>query len=197
MLRASSRYRSGLAARILAAFAACLCAVFASAATPEYRVKAAFLFNFTQFVEWPPQTDPTPFVIGILGEDPFSSILDETVRGEAVDGRHIVVQRYRSSEEVRTCDILFIGASESGRLDSILEQLRGRPILTVSDLQDFAPHGGAIQFLTVNNKLKLRINPEAAHTAHLTISSKLLRLADIVGADPAHEVAPVADPGRN
>jgi hypothetical protein len=179
MLRSSPRKRTGLAV-LVTALVSCLLAALAVAAAPEYQVKAAFLFNFTQFVEWPPQAPSTPFVIGVLGEDPFNTFLDEAVRGEAVEGRQLSVVRYRSQEEIGACDILFIASSESSRIDAILGSLRGRPILTVSDYQDFAPRGGAIQFVTVNNKLKLRINPDAARDAHLTISSKLLRLAEIV-----------------
>ena len=182
MLRLPLRNRPRFAV-MTAGLLSCLLATFAMAAAPEYQVKAAFLFNFTQFVEWPPQQSSTPFVIGVLGEDPFNSFLDETIRGEAVEGRRLSVAHYRSQEEIGACDILFIAASESSRMDAILGSLRGRPILTVSDFQDFAPRGGAIQFVTVNNKLKLRINPDAARAAHLTISSKLLRLADIVDSN--------------
>src|ERR1700730_292209 len=94
-----------------------------AAAPSEYQVKAVFLFNFAQFVEWPPQafTDPrTPFVIGILGKDPFGPDLDAVVRGEAINNRPLVVERYRSIDELHNCNILFIGRTEMGQLPRIL-----------------------------------------------------------------------------
>lgn len=152
-----------------------------AAATPEYQLKAVFLFNFTQFVEWPAaQAGEQPFVIGVLGEDPFREVLDDTLRGEMADGRSLVVQRYRTVADIGNCQILFIAQSQAADLEAVLAQLRDRPILTVSDVSDFAVRGGAIQFVTVDNKLKLRINAQTAAIANLSISSKLLRLADIV-----------------
>src|SRR5712664_2499243 len=117
-------------------------------ASPEYQLKAVFLFNFAQFVEWPPTAFPeaqTPLVIGVLGEDPFGPYLDETVRGEKVNNRPLVVQRFRRGAEIRTCHVLFISRSESDRLEQILTSLRGRSILTVGDFEDFALRGGMIQ----------------------------------------------------
>ena len=101
----------------------------ALAAPSEYQVKAVFLFNFAQFVDWPAEafTSPdAPFVIGILGQDPFGSQLDDVVRGETVNNRTLVVERYRSVAEIRDCNILFIGGNESGHLDEILMALKGR-----------------------------------------------------------------------
>lgn len=160
-------------------------AITASAQTPEYQLKAVFLFNFTQFVEWPPEAfsdSNSPIVIGILGADPFGSYLDETVRGETVNGRPLVVQRYTKIEEMDTCHVLFVSRSETARVEHILDRLRGRSILSVSEIDSFASQGGVIRFLTVSNKVRLRINLEAARLANLTISSKLLRPAEIVGA---------------
>lgn len=171
-----------------AVMAGCLSASASmAAAAPEYRVKAVFLFQFAQFVEWPGPAmapdrapDAAPFEICVLGEDPFHEYLDETVQGEAVKGRQLTVRRYHRAEELTNCSILFIAQSEADQLDSILGVLRGQSVLTVGDSTRFAERGGAIQFVTVNNKIKLRINAEAAKAAQLTISSKLLGLADIV-----------------
>ncbi len=151
--------------------------------SPEYQLKAVFLFNFAQFVEWPPTAFPeakTPVVIGVLGEDPFGAFLDETVRGEKVNNRPLVVQRFRRVEEIKTCHVLFVSRSERERLGQILPSLKGRNILTVGDAEDFAVRGGMIRFVTEKNKIRLRINVDAAKTADLTISSKLLRPAEIV-----------------
>ncbi len=149
----------------------------------EYQLKAVFLFNFAQFVAWPSQAFAdarTPLVIGVIGRDPFGAYLDETVRGETVNNRSLVVQRYGRVEDINTCHILFISRSEEGRLEQILATLRGRNILTVADADAFALPGVMILLVTVENKIRLRINLELAQAAHLRISSKLLRPAEIV-----------------
>jgi hypothetical protein len=149
----------------------------------EYQVKAVFLFNFSQFVEWPTNAFPerqTPLVIGVLGEDPFGVFLDETVRGEAMNKHPLVIQRYHRIEDIKACHILFISQSEMSRLDRILASLKGRNILTVGDADGFAQQGGMIRFVTDKNKIRLRINLEATTAASLTLSSKLLRPAEIV-----------------
>jgi hypothetical protein len=146
-------------------------------------VQAVFLFNFAQFVDWPAEAfaDPqAPLVIGILGKDPFGGFLDETVRGETVRGRTFRVDRYRRVEELRDCHILFIGRSETKRLDSILAALKDRPILTVSSGDDFDRAGGIIRFILDKSKIRLSVDLEAAQAARLTFSSKLLRSAEIV-----------------
>jgi YfiR/HmsC-like len=156
-----------------------------SSPDPEYQLKAVFLFNFAQFVEWPASAFPnsqTPLVIGILGEDPFGPYLDETVRGESVNDRPLVVRRYRSVEEITVCHILFISRREDRRIKGILDSLRGRSVLTVSDADRFATRGGMIRFVTDHKRIRFRINLEAARAASLTLSSKLLRPAEIVPA---------------
>ena len=149
----------------------------------EYQIKAVFLFNFTQFVEWPANAFPdaqTPLTIGVLGNDPFDAFLDETVQGEKVNGHPLVIQRYRHVEDVKNCQILFVSRSENGRMEHILADLKGRNILTVGDMAGFAKNGGIVRFVTAQNKIHFRINLAAAKSANLTISSKLLRLAEIV-----------------
>ena len=149
---------------------------------PEYQVKAVFLFNFAQFVDWPAAAFPepgTPIVIGILGNDPFEGFLEQTIRGEQIRGRGFEVRRYHSLEEIKTCHILFISRPEGDRPEAILAGLRKSPILTVSDADGFAERGGMIRFVTDRNHIRLQINVDAAQAANLTISSKLLRVADI------------------
>jgi len=156
----------------------------APADTPEYQLKAVFLFNFAQFVDWPPEVfaeAQTPLVIGVLGDDPFGSYLDETVRGEKVNTHPLAVRRYHRVEEIKTCHVLFISQSEANRLEEILSRLKGSNILTVGDASGFASRGGIIQFVTENNKIRMRINLGAAKARNLKISSKLLRPAEIVG----------------
>jgi len=149
----------------------------------ENNLKAVYLFHFAQFVEWPEAAFPdaqTPLVIGVLGEDPFGGYLEETVRGEKVNNRPLVIERYRRAEEIRICHILFISRSEADRLEKIFAELKGRNILTVGDFDGFTKSGGMMRFVTEKNKTRLRINLEAAKAARLTISSKLLRPAEII-----------------
>jgi hypothetical protein len=154
------------------------------AAPSEYQIKAVFLFNFAQFVDWPTEAFPrqdAPFVIGVLGEDPFGSQLDDVVRGEHADGRALVIERYRNVGEIRYCNILFIGRTETAHLGEILAALKGRSILTVSDADPAGPRGVMIRLVNENNRIRLRIDVASAKAGNLTISSKLLRPAEIVG----------------
>lgn len=153
-----------------------------SAEAPEYQLKAVFLFNFAQFVDWPRAASPdsVPLVIGILGDDPFGRVLDATVRGEHLGTRPFAVRRFARVEDIGSCDILFISQSEGSRVEAILTGLGNRAILTVSDINGFATRGGMIHFVTDKQRIRLKINVDAARAARLTISSKLLRLAEIV-----------------
>ncbi len=152
----------------------------------EYQVKAVMLFNFAHFVEWPPAAfaDPSaPLVIGVLGEDPFGISLDEAVHGEKVGLRPLLVRRYQRTEDLDTCHLLFISRSEAGRLEEIIARLQNRSILTVSDAEGAALRGIMIRFVTEENRIRLRINLNAAKAAGLVLSSKLLRPAEIVTTD--------------
>lgn len=149
----------------------------------EYNIKAVFLFNFTRFVEWPSNTLPNPddpFVIGILGDDPFHSYIDETVAGEKVRGHSIVVRRYQSVNDIKDCQIVFISSNEVEKLPEILPALSGKNILTVSDIKNFAATGGMVGFYAKDNKIKMQVNVLASKNADLSISSKLLQVADII-----------------
>jgi hypothetical protein len=166
-------------------FCGILFSLFAHAqpASPEYKLKAVFLFNFVRFTEWPPSAFPTessPIIIGVLGADPFGKTLDQTVKDEVANGHPIEVRRYKTVNEIKKCHVLFISSSESDRLRSILSALKGRNILTVGDIEGFADKGGMVRFRKENNKIRFRINVEAAKAENLSISSKLLQLADIV-----------------
>lgn len=152
----------------------------------EYQLKAGFLFNFAHFIEWPTKAfaDPaSPIIIGVLGNDSLAGDLDEIVRGEKVNNRPLVVQRYQQVEEIKVCHILFVSDSDAARLQRIFTSLKGRSILTVGETDGFARRGGVIRFVTKNNKIRFRINLEAAKAANLTISSKLLRAAEIVAPE--------------
>ena len=149
----------------------------------EYKVKALFLYNFSQFVEWPAETFPeaqSPLVIGVIGKNPFGAYLEELVRGESVNNHSLVVRLFERIEEIKTCHILFVSQSETNQLEQIFASVKTRMILTVGDVDGFAQRGGMIRFVTEKNKIRFRINLEAAKAVHLTISSKLLRPAEII-----------------
>lgn len=153
-------------------------------AAPEYQVKAAFLFNFSQFVSWPPRafaSATSPIVIAVLGRNPFGSDLIAIVRGERVGEHPLIVRQYGDVSEVDRCHILFIDRSESARLPHILAALRGRNILTVSDIDGSARTGVMIDLVRDDQHIRMEINNVAARASGLTISSDLLRLARIVG----------------
>jgi len=149
----------------------------------EYQVKAAFLYNFTRFINWPPTafTAPdAPFVIGIVGNDPFGTYIEEIVAGEKVGDRKIIVQHYQDVKEIGNCQIIFIHLSESSKVKEILTALESHNILAVSDIDNFAKLGGQVRFFKESNKVKIQINMEAAKRSQLEISSKLLRIAKIL-----------------
>ncbi len=151
-----------------------------AAAPTEQQLKAVFVFNFSHFVGWPPESFATatePFVIGVLGGDAFAAVLEEAVRDERLDAHPLVVKRLRGPEDIQDCRILYIDRSLSGDLERILAQVRPRGTLTVSDLQGAAKRGVAIELANEKNRIRLVINTDSAHTAGLTISSNLLRLA--------------------
>ena len=145
----------------------------------EYQIKAAFIFNFAKFVEWPKAAfaaTGSPIVIGIIGENPFHDDLARTVRNKTVDDHPLVIKHFRSPSEATNCQILFISTSEKSRLAEILEALKGASVLTVGETDRFTETGGMINFFQAGTKLRFRINQEAATKAGLKISSKLLSL---------------------
>jgi hypothetical protein len=151
----------------------------------EYPLKAVFLFNFAQFTDWPTNAfdkPDSPLVIGVLGDDPFGAVLDDAVRDETVNGRKFVVERYRRVEDIKTCHVLFISQSETRRLDKIVAALKGKPVLTVSDIDNPAYRVTCVRFITENNKIRFRINTDSLKEANLMMSSKLLRLAETIPA---------------
>jgi len=152
----------------------------------EFQVKAAYLYNFGKFVEWPSaafaQPD-SPIVIGILGTDPFGALIDQIVENKKVGARSFVVKRLKWSsdlKELRDCKILFVGASEKAHIDELIQIVKTLPILTVGETPGFAERGGVIRFVLEDNRVRFEVNVEAAHQAELTISSRLLTLARII-----------------
>jgi len=155
-------------------------------ALSEYQVKAAYLFNFLKFVEYPGESfaDPlAPIVIGVVGEDPFGNALPQVVIGKTVQGRDLVIRVYHAGEDLRGAHILFISASERKRLPMILSGLRGSSVLTVGDTAGFLEAGGMIQFLNENGRVRFAIDVDATLRARLKLSSKLLSLAKVSGGN--------------
>lgn len=148
--------------------------------TSEYQVKAAYLYQFANFVEWPassfPKTD-SPLVIGVLGDDPFGKTLDETIRDVLVRNRKLVLRRFRKIEDLTPCHILFVSRSEKDKLAQIMAKVQDEPTLTVGEADDFARAGGIINFVLTEGRVKFRINLPAADRAGLKLSAKLLAVA--------------------
>ena len=186
MARARNHNARRLRIVALMATAACLCIMpvrRAAAQAGEYQVKAAYLYQFLNFVAWPGhafQTPDSPYEICILGADPFGADLDNTVRGKQVRGRPVHVQRLGTPASARHCQILFIAASERTRLPWILEAVAGLPLLTVSELRDFEEHGGMVRFVVEHDTVRLRINPDSSAAVGVQISSKLLSVSTVV-----------------
>jgi len=153
----------------------------ACAASSEYQVKAAFLYNFMKFVEWPGDglSNPGTLTLGILGRDPFGDALDE-VRDKTAKGRRVAVLHLRSIEEAKECDLLFVCASERGRLPQILRAVQNARVLTVADQEGFCQAGGIINLVFVNNRVGFEVNVAAATRVRLRVSSQLLKLARLV-----------------
>lgn len=151
---------------------------------PEYQVKAAFVYKFATYVRWPATTGEsatTPFVIGILGKDPFGPALNDVVQGERVQGRVILIRSLSRLEDALHCDVLFVSSSERRNLRQIFAALRNAPVLTVGDMDQFAELGGMINLITTeDHKIRFDINKGAIDRAGLRALSQLLRLARIV-----------------
>src|SRR6185295_14640970 len=139
----------------------------------EYQVKAALLFNFIKFVEWPADAfgdDSAPIVVGVVGNDPFGGALDQAVSGKSIRGRQVIARRLRWDQDLRACHLLFISSSERKRLPQILASLRGASVLTFSDINQSSQPGGIINFILEADKVRFEINAGMAEQAHLKIS---------------------------
>ncbi len=158
-----------------------------ASANSEYQVKAAFLFHFAQFVDWPPETFKganSPVTYCTIGEDPLHGALDQSLSGKMIGARPLRVQHFKQPQQMQDCQILFIGAVDKKRMSTALASVRGNPVLTVSDSEHFAQEGGMIGFCLEENKIRFEINLDAAGEAKLKISAKLLALARKVFGNP-------------
>jgi hypothetical protein len=154
-------------------------------APSEYQVKAAFLYNFVKFVDWPatPAAQDGPIELCVLGKDPFGGALERVIEGKTVNGRPLAIRRIGDIATARSCHVLFVSASETGRVGEIVKAVHTWSVLTVSDIDRFSERGGIIGFLMEGQRVRFRINPKVAASAGLRISSKLLQLAVVKPED--------------
>jgi len=148
----------------------------------EYAVKAAFIYNFAQFTQWPADAFASPdsaFVIGVIGGDPFDGALEKAVAGKTIAGHPMVVKPVDNVADVGACALVFVPASQEARVSEVLGAVGDKPILTVGETDNFPWAGGVIRFVTEDNKVRFEINSDAADKARLRISSKLMKLARI------------------
>jgi YfiR/HmsC-like len=158
-------------------------AVDGSPRSPEYVIKAAYLYNFAMFVEWPSDafaTPDSPLLIGVVGADPFGWALERTVQGKRINKRRIVIDRVQSVQDARRCHIVFISVDDDTRVSEYSTKLNGLSVLLVGDSEDVLKQGASISFTVRDNKVGYDVNLDAAKRARLTVSSKLLNLARMV-----------------
>ena len=157
--------------------------VYAGQSPTEYQIKAAYLFNFLKFVDWPGNAPADPrgkWVIGFLGNSPVGGELALLAEGKSVAGHELLVKKFRVTDNLRECNILFVSASEEKHLPSILNSLEGSSVLTVADMGNFIGHGGMVQFVVEGDRMRVAIDVGATSRARLKVSSKLLALAQAV-----------------
>jgi hypothetical protein len=156
------------------------------AASPaEYEIKAAFIYNFAKFVEWPTTAfgkPESPLTVCLIGDNGVGPALD-TIDHKVAQGHELQVRRQVRIEDARSCHILFVAASERARVGSILHAVSGASVLTISDIDRFAEAGGVIGLYDVDSKVQFSINLEQGRSALLQINSQLLKLAKIVRKD--------------
>ncbi len=172
------RYWTFAAATLLA----CSSALSAQKVSDQ-EVKAAYLYNFAKFVEWPArafESTNAPMRLCVFSQDPLEADLRKIVEGKSIANHSVAVVAVRTTEEYRACHILFVGMAQGGQSRQILSALRGACVLTVSDTEEFARQGGIIQFVLNNDRVQFQVNHKAAEQAQLAVSSKLLRVAKAV-----------------
>ena len=148
----------------------------------EYEIKAAFLYNFVKFVEWPnealPETSDT-ITVCVLGDDPAGEAL-ESINGKTVKARRLAVRRLQPIKGIESCHVLFMSSSQESRVPQVMQNLHGSSVLTVGEMERFIPAGGIINFVIERNKVRFEISPSGAERARLKLSSQLLSLARVV-----------------
>lgn len=160
---------------------------FAESKPNEYQVKAAYLYNFGKFVNWPAGftvADNDSFAICIIGEDPFGPAMNSIVAGEKIGGKPVQIRHISKKQDAASCRVLFISSSEDSRVREILTDFAPVNVLTVSDMPNFVARGGIIQFVVLDNKIRFEVNLSAAERSNLNLSSELLKVAVAVHRTP-------------
>lgn len=153
----------------------------------EYQVKAAFLFHFAQFIDWPPEAfkdGGSALTYCTVGDDPFHGALDASLNGKTIDSRPVRVLHFKQTQEAQGCQVVFLGTAEKKFISAALAKLRGTPVLSVGESENFAHEGGMIGFFLEDKKVRFEINLDAAAHAKLKISARLLALAKTVIGGP-------------
>jgi len=170
--------------QIIILFVGLLLPVFASAQSIEYTVKAVFLERFTRFIEWPEESamadSSQPFVLGVIGESPFGSILEEIYSTQKIRDKKVEIRYISKLNEITGCHLLFLSESEKKELPKILSFTRDKPILTIGDTKGFADKGVLINFFFSKDKIRFEINESVVRDSGLKMSYLLLQLAKIV-----------------
>jgi hypothetical protein len=154
----------------------------ADGASSEYAVKAAFIFNFTQFITWPADaftSDNAPFVIATVGTDPFAGGLEQAMAGKTANNRPIVVKHFAGPDDIGPCQVLFVPSAQDGALGAILSKVGKNPILTIGESQAVLDAGGCIRLFIKDNRMRFAIDPDIADAARLKVAAKLMKLAEI------------------
>ncbi|MDH3494233.1 MAG: YfiR family protein [Acidobacteriota bacterium] len=161
--------------------------VVGQSAQDEYQKKAQFIHNFIRFSKWPADAfssaDPR-LVLGVLGEDPFGPVIDK-LEGKVVNGRKIKIVRYGQAKDIETAHVLFISQSERDHLGAIFSGLEGKSVMTIGESDAFAESGGIIAFVTENDEIRFKINPDAAKAANIQIGLNLVKLGEVVRTELA------------
>ena len=151
-------------------------------AAPEYQVKAAFIYNLAQFIEWPEQAFKdagSPLTVCVFDTNTLGNAL-EPYRNETVKGRKLVIKQYGEAQDMMECHILFLNSTDKKLLKQVLDTVKNQNILTIGEAEGFARMGGIINFIKVKNKIHFEINVDAAKKAGFNLSSEILKLAKIV-----------------
>ncbi|HWB54967.1 MAG TPA: YfiR family protein, partial [Tepidisphaeraceae bacterium] len=154
----------------------------------EYEVEAAFILNFAEFITWPAHSfhdGNSPLIVGVIGNDPFGKVLDNTFAGIKIDGHPVTIRRARDVDDLRGCQMIYISPSEKDRLEEILANIDSAPVVTISELNGFCWRGGIVNFYIDDHKVRFEINIGAARRHGLKVSSQLLSRARIVGNESA------------
>ena len=181
-------FRAGVLALLLAAGTSPDCRAQSPVQAEEYRVKAAFVFKFASYVEWPPHVfshAEAPIAIGVIDADVLADELADVVAGRSVETRPVTVRKIRRGESTAGLQILFIGGSDSARIAAVLASIKGQPILTVTESENALALGSNINFVIVGDKVRFDIAPRNAESQNLKISARMLAVARKIVASPS------------